>query len=277
MNITRREIIKKWKYSQTSLIIDDKGIKFIEKIVTEKKSNEVEIYDKILNPLKIEHIPIIDIFYYQDKSIIILKCIDGITCSESPIADYLYFAAKKIGNLYLKSVNKINKLDKNIYEKYYLSRHKMNTHIDALSQLYNIKGFYYVIDNIYNKYEKRPCFINHYDMHLKNFIITANEFFLCDWATMQITPFYTDLYQLLYEELKEVNADLNKIISVYKKSSNINSIERIEIVEAGICWSITVIHWLLDLIGSDNVVFKEWADNQYVILEKLIDEYNNII
>lgn len=273
MSITNKIVIKEWKYSKVSKVINSNGNTYIEKIVTDPNSNEVEIYDKLLRAIGVEHIPILKTQYCIDKSIMHLEYIDGITCSDNPKAEYLYKAAKKAGNLYAVSSNCIDLLDNNIFHKYNLTKEKLLKHLDVMSGFYETKRLYFLVEKIYDKYENKTCFINHFDMHMKNFIVSDKEFYLIDWATTQITPFYTDLYQLMFEEASDVSADTDLILLEYKKAAGIKSITRCEILEAGICWNITVISWLLDLIGSDTVPFKEWADEQYNQLIMHVNEY----
>lgn len=276
MNIIYKKVLKKWKYSETSIVQDANGNKYIEKIESHVESNESEVYNKLLVPLHIEHVPIVDTQDLADKSIFYLEFIEGTTCSDEPKAEYLYEAAKNVGCVYAKSNKCIDILNEEVYNKYYLSKDKMFKHLRVISTHYDIKKLYPIIEQIYVKYKNKPSFVNHFDMHMKNFMVTEKCFYLIDWATTQISPFYTDLYQLLYEEANDVDADLEMILKEYEKSAGIEKITQAEIIESGICWSITVMDWMIDLIDSDDVPFKEWADSQYVELNRLINEYELI-
>jgi len=279
MEIKSKTILKKWSYCQTSLIEDFNGNKYIEKIEfydsSENRfssfpyhSNEYEVYNSILSPLKIPHIKIIENTNNSDANIFIMEYIKGITCEDAPEAIHLYKAAEKIGEICYKSKRNMSLVDENTVNKYTLKKEKVYSHIKASSKFFNMQSVYPIVDFIFEKYASQPLFVNHFDMHLKNFIYSG-DLFLIDWATMQISPFYTDLYVLL-TQAKDVGANPDEIKARYKYSAQIEFLSDEDIHIGGIIWNIVNIRWLCDLIGSDNVPFQEWAEELYNDLQKLI-------
>ena len=65
-----RKILKKWVSSQTSMLTENTGVTYIEKIENQVNdsgqssivpygSDELEIYENILTPLKVEHVHVV--------------------------------------------------------------------------------------------------------------------------------------------------------------------------------------------------------------------------
>ena len=283
MEIKSKTMLKKWGYCQTNLIEDFNGNRYIEKIEFYDTSanrfcsfpyhsNECEVYGSILSPLGIPHVEIVENTCNSDANIFIMEYVSGIICEEAPLAIYLYKAAEKAGEIYDKSRGNMSFADKNVALKYTLSKEKIYSHIEAASSFFDVEAVYSVIDYIFEKYKGRPLFVNHFDMHLKNFIYN-DDVVLIDWATTQISPFYTDLYVLL-TQAKDVGASFNEIKERYKKSAQIEVLNDEDIHIGGVIWNIVNIHWLLELIGSDDVPFREWAEKLYNDLKRLIQLLN---
>jgi Phosphotransferase enzyme family. len=283
MEIKNKTTLKKWGYCQTNLIEDESGNRYIEKFEFYDPSanrfcsfpyhsNECEVYSSILSPLGISHVEIIENTSNSDANIFIMEYVSGIVCEEAPLAIHLYKAAEKAGEIYNKSTGNMSLADKNITLKYTLNKEKIYSHIEAASSFFDMEEVYSVIDYIFERYKGRPLFVNHFDMHLKNFIYN-DDLVLIDWATMQISPFYTDLYVLL-TQAKDVGASVDEIKARYKNHSQIEVLDDEDIHIGGIIWSIVNIHWLLELIGSDDVPFCEWAEELYNDLKRLIQLLN---
>jgi hypothetical protein len=280
MDVKIRSSIKKWGNCQTNLIIDSDGTKFIEKItfynplnntfdLAPYNSNEFEIYDSILKPLKIPHINYFGYSQTAEYTKFIMDFIDGIFCENVQEAKYLYLAAEEIGKIcYISKANMIY-LDKSIINKYILDKSKVYEHINASNYFSGIGSMDSVIDFIFDKYKSKPAFINHFDMHFKNFIYDT-DLHIIDWASLQISPFLTDLYVLL-SQAKDVNADPDEIKKHYLKYAQINSLSDFDINIGGIIWSIVNIHWLLDLHKITNAkFFLDWAEELFIDLQNLI-------
>jgi len=283
MEIKNKTILKKWGYCQTNLIEDFSGNRYIEKIEFYDSSvnrfssfpyhsNECEIYNLILSPLGIPHVNIIESTGNSDENIFIMEYLKGVTCEDAPKAIYLYKAAEKAGEIYDKSRENMLFADKNIVDKYTLKKEKIYNHIKATSNFFDMGAIYPVVDYIFERYKTRPLFVNHFDMHLKNFIYD-DDLFLIDWATTQISPFYTDLYVLL-TQAKDVGANPDEIKIRYKNSAQIETLNDEDIHIGGIIWNIVNMHWLLELIGSDDVPFREWARELYNDLQRLVQLLN---
>lgn len=273
----KRSILKKWQSAQTSILIDEQGQWFIEKIETQTHygPDELEIYNEILDPLKIEHVPVIASEKTKNHSKFILKYIDGLTCSDAPTAQHLYDSSKKAGNIYKQSRDNMANLPKDLFNKYYLSRTKMLEHLSVFPLEFGTEGLIAFIEMVYDKYEKYPLVLNHFDLHFKNMIATNDKMFIIDWATAQISPFYADLYVLL-RQAEEVDADCELIIENFRKSAALQKITKAEILEGGICWSIPAIYWLLELQGTDNVPFYDWAVDEYQSALQALKLYKNL-
>ena len=112
-------------------------------------------------------------------------------------------------------------------------------------------------------------------MHFKNMIYSKGDIRIIDWATAQFSPFYSDLYVLL-RQAEQVDADISVIIDNYKKFGRFGRINR----RRNACWQdfwcIPAIHWLLELQGTDNVPFYEWAEDEYTSLLTAYRRYKEI-
>lgn len=79
-------------------------------------SDELEIYENILTPLKVEHVHVVASKRKQGESKFVLEYIDGLTCSDAPQAIHLYKAALKIGDLYRTSRNNISCVNETTFQ-----------------------------------------------------------------------------------------------------------------------------------------------------------------
>jgi len=282
MDIINRTVIKKWSNSQTNLIIDSEGDKFIEKIqfynpitnnfnLAPYDSNEYEIYRSIIIPLEIPHVQIIGSAQTEKSVTFVMDFIDGIVCEDAPKAEHLYMAAEKAGTIYKKSKENMSCADKDIIEKYKLSKEKIIDHTEKINKRFNMPPINLTIDYIYEKYKSRTIFVNHFDMHFKNFILN-DDLHLIDWASMRISPFFTDLY-LLLSQADEVGADADEIKKRYLSFAQINHIDDEDIYIGGIIWNIVIIRELLDLVSIDNFPI-EWAEDHYNDLQNLLKLLN---
>ena len=281
-----RKILKKWVSSQTSMLTENNGVTYIEKIENQVNdsgqssivpygSDELEIYENILTPLKVEHVHVVASKRKQGESKFVLEYIDGLTCSDAPQAIHLYKAALKIGDLYRTSRNNISCVNETTFQKYYLSKEKTLNHLYEISKAFDISGLVSFTSDSYEKYSKYPIFLNHYDMHFKNMIYSKGDIRIIDWATAQFSPFYSDLYVLL-RQAEQVDADISVIIDNYKNSAGLAELTEEEMLVGRIFWCIPAIHWLLELQGTDNVPFYEWAEDEYTSLLTAFRRYKEI-
>lgn len=268
------------------MLTENNGMTYIEKIENQVNddgqisivpygSDELEIYEKVLTPLKVEHVRVVASKRKQGESKFILEYIDGLTCSEAPQAIHLYKAAMKIGEVYKTSRHNVSFVDEATLQKYHLTKEKLLNHLCEISKTFDISGLIRFVSDIYDKYSKYPIFLNHYDMHFKNMIYSKGDIRIVDWATAQFSPFYSDLYVLL-RQAEEVNADISVIIKNYKSSAGLSTLTEEEMLVGAIFWLIPATRWLLDLQGTDNVPFYEWAEDEYESLLTVFNRYKHI-
>lgn len=268
-----KKILKKWIGAQTSILIDDNGTAYIEKIESQANkdgqvnsipynSDELEIYENILTPLNVNHVKVIASERKQGECKFVLEFIEGLTCSENPQAIHLYKAALKVGEMYKISRNNIYNINEVIFNKYNFDKKKMLNHVHEISKVFDMSDLLETINVIYDKYSRYPIHLNHFDMHFKNMIYSNDDICFIDWATTQLSPFYSDLYVLL-RQADEVGANTSIIIENYLKTSGLSKITEDEILVGAIFWCIPAIHWLLDLQNTDDVPFYEWAEDEF--------------
>ena len=266
LNIIEKTVIKKYKYAQINLLTDLSNNKYIEKIQFnippvvplpfDYDCNGLEILQSIIEPLKIPHPRIIDNTQNDKNTKYIMEYINGINCEEEPKEGYLYIAAEKIGEIYLKSKQNLNQLPISIVEKYDLSKSKILNYIEIINKYFELPSINSLIEYIFEKSKNQTIFVNHHDIQFKNFIY-KDDLYLIDWDNVRIHPFYSDLYSLI-ELAHEVNADIEKIKNCYLKTSQISSITDEDIYIGGIIGSIKGV---FELIIFDCPA--EWIEDSY--------------
>lgn len=276
MDIINRTVIKKYEYAQVNLLTDSNSNKFIEKIQFhnppviplpfEYDFNELEGYMSILKPLEIPHTRIVESNQNEKCTTFIMEFIDGINCENKPNADYLYIAAEKIGEVYIKSKANMFRLDKNIVDKYTINKEKILSYINVINKHYDMPPMDLLIDYIFKKYQNHTVFANHGDMQFKNFIYN-DDLHLIDWG-VRISPFFTDLHNLI-TQAHGVGADTDKIIKQYCKFSKIGSISDEDIYIGGIIGSIQAV---FELLIFDCPI--EWVEGSYNELQCLTKKFD---
>jgi len=273
MNIINRTVIKEYEYAQVNLITDYNGNKFIEKIQFhippvmqldfEYNPIGLEIFESILKPLEIPHPRIIYSNQNEKCTTIIMEYIDGRNCEDEPKAKYLYLAAEKLGTIYNKSKMNMNRLDKSIIEKYSLTKEKILDYIKIINTNFHLPPMDSLIDYIFEKYQDRTVFVNHYDIQFKNFIYN-DDLHLIDWDNVKIQPFFSDLPSLIGEAYK-VGADINEIKKRYLQFAQISSISDEDIKIGSL---IGVILGVFSLLIFDCPL--EWIEGSYNELQDLV-------
>lgn len=270
--VFQRTVIKKWSSSQTSILTDAGGLRYVEKEDALLNGvDELEIYTALLNPLKIDHTAVIASERTARGSRFVQAFIDGITCSEAPTAQHLYDAATKAGAIYRCSIENMHRISPDILHKYLLTEEKMLAYVEAFPPELDGSIFVNFIHHIYEKYKGYPLFLNHFDLHFQNLIATDKDLVIIDWAASQLCPFYADLYVLLCQA-DEVLADAHIIVENYRKAAGISSITRKEILEGTICWCLPTIYQLLALQCTSDIPFYQWAMDQYEVAVKALRE-----
>lgn len=272
MNIISRTVLKKYEYAQVNLIKDANGKKFIEKIqfhlppviplTFQYDYSELEIIESIIKPLEIPHARIVDSIQNEECTTYIMDFIEGINCVDEPKAEYLYLAAEKIGTVYRKSIMNINRVNRDMIEKYTLTEEKMSDYIKVIKKYYDMPSIESMNNYIFEKYRNRPTFVNHGDVQFKNFIYN-DDLHLIDWSG-QITPFFSDLGALI-GQAQRVNADAEEIKKRYLKFSQIGYVTDEDLLVAGIVGSVV---GLFNLLIFDCPT--EWIENSYHELMNLI-------
>ena len=277
MEIAKKLLIKDWTASKTSIIFDSFSNKFIEKeyILNSNPyfSNELEIYEEILCSLSIDAAKIIESEINGNKVSFILEYINGIDCSENPNSDFLYLAAEKAGEIYKKSARNIDKIESKYIDKYSLTKEKVFKSLEFLGKFFEFNNTDFLIEKIFFDFKEKELFVNHFDMHLKNFIFNNGKICLIDWASMLISPFYCDLYILL-SQAEEINASKNKIIEIYEKASHMSISEK-DIIASGIIYSIISVERLLRISTPEKSFFFDWAKDLYKDLMELLIKINS--
>ena len=272
MDIMNRTILKKYEYAQINLVTDFNGNRYIEKIkfsippviplTFPYEYKEQEFIELIIKPLGIPHAKLIESTQNEACTTYIMEFINGINCEDKPKAEYLYLAAEKIGSMYHKSIMNISNINKDVTEKYIITKEKIIGYIDIIKEHYKLPEMIQLLDYIFEKNRNRNIFVNHHDMHFKNFIYN-DDLHIIDWCG-RIHPFFSDLYSLL-AQADEVNADKNVIMKRYLEFSKINYISEEDIIIGGIICSIIAMFELL--------IFNcpiEWTEDSYNTLKNLI-------
>ncbi len=279
------EPLREWSLSNVYRITLRSGGTMIAKWSGGRMVGEVDFYNGVLAPLRIER-PEIYASHRDDRgSFYIMEDLGGDTLEAKPFPAYFVMAARQLAIIHTAASAGIREgnLPEETFNRYYRGADHF---LDCLAYLerhpFFNSGQKVVLhhaaetfpEHLFRLYRQFPVTVVHNDYFPKNLIVANGRIRVIDWTNAYLSPHLGDLYGLM-SEARDYKVDPEELLEAYfleiggDESPYDVSTLRWMAHMGGICWLAHTMKWIVEygrhvIPGSD-----AWIDDMILELQKL--------
>ncbi|AIQ65361.1 hypothetical protein PSTEL_21795 [Paenibacillus stellifer] len=258
--VSEWSLLRKWALSEVYRVKLRTGESRIIKWGGSEMAREVEVYQKLVNPLQIKAPHIFEFIQLKDSGVMIMEDAGIRNLEQQPEPEYFLEASRELARLRVRATANLKKVSRKSIEAYSVSKNEFlqllddtlsSDNLDTNRVLLQVKRV--LPRHLDQLYQMVPASLVHHDYHAKNLLIQLNGIMPIDWSNAYLSPHLGDLYCLIKEVHIFCNLSREDMISVYMEVTNLQ-IDHLnwQVRIGGLCWLIKTLHWLL--YGGTNII-----------------------
>jgi len=268
------ESLRRWSLSEVVRVRLADGRTFIAKKGTPlHRPSELEIYQQLLIPARIEGPKIFAGHHIDFQSLMLMEDLKGATVEQHPRPAYYLEAARQLAHLRILAAKAIeaDQISRPAYQRHYIVPAHFTGDLAYLLEVMDLKQAddhqrmkrvaHHLPEYLEHLYKEAPTTLNHNDYHGKNLIVSGNRLVPVDWANAALSPHLGDLYCLI-QEAKDHGLSQIELIAAYRSQAHLE--ERLNedrfawhLNMGRLCWTIRSLRWIVEfgpiyIPGSEN-------------------------